>query len=243
MYTVEMNKIYVCGNSTAYGIELDKTANSIQELRAFYREMSKSHSLAWPEQIHVDGFTVENCSKPLYGLFHNCCTVLKKFRGNTHDIFLIDVSLVDHLPDPEDNYSPKANIFLNENIFLNKKLNQNIQDFFYSTLNQFINVFEILGIKYYFYYSFDPFFKFYDNDGILKNELLQNFYAKQLRESVLKNIFFNPEKYITHHLLFRESIFSLAHYDAITNYCHISGPDQHKKIGLAFSKALSQLLK
>lgn len=154
-----INKVIVIGNSNSFGSELEKPFENLRECIDESKVLKEPHFDSWPSKLAELGIKVENYSVPASGLIPNLTKTIQLFKHNPKALFIIDISLIDHLSDLNQNFR-SINAILFSSDFIEKQiftLNSDQQLFL---INEFCKLLVQLGVIFKLISPVNPIYNF-----------------------------------------------------------------------------------
>lgn len=235
-------RIVVCGNSTAFGLEMEKEAQSIAELRQIFKETKQPHENSWPSQLKGE-ISVLNLSKPTSGFFQNVERAVEYSRGNPEkdSLFLIDVSLLGHFTMDIDFIQRNPVFFSRDSIFF-KAYSDMTGSVATSIIWQTTEILRKLNIQFLLFASLHP-FRFLDLTKLNQsNDLDENYqiYADFLYQIEKENLKIDFPEFLIRYLVYDRPLISSIGANLFTRYIHPKGVEGHKKIAINVMNGLSK---
>ncbi len=219
-----IENIVVVGNSDSFGIEVGKAFNSVADCVDSFVKMKSPSPLSWPSIMNSLGFPTLNYSTPASGFFNNFSKVLELHKTYSNSLFLIDISLFDHLCDENLEFRSRNTSLFSDNSIEKTVFTFSIEQQIFM-LNEFKKILKKNKIKFKFISLGNVFFDYSSLSKAPDREL----YAEQIRDQVYKNYPVMPTDLYSY-FLFEQPYAHLLPKDAISKYCHINQPSNLNKL-------------
>jgi hypothetical protein len=238
-------EIHIFGNSFSYGIEIDREALSLSDLRDHYKEKGGPHVDAWPNLISPD-FKISNHSVASSGFLANVSRAIVQsrlhFASSTcqNSIFLIDASLHQHLF-LEDEGKSKAPVFFEKKYQIqrnyHRSLNPDVVHF------QIWNAAQLLrqcSIQFYFFFSYNPYWFGSVAEFFFFSEMEYEKYAVDFCENRQMVSDVGLPEQIAPFFLDTRPLISYVESQYISKYGHIKSKDAHRRVADVVFKQLQE---
>ena len=226
--TFEMKKaideVIVFGNSNAYGSELNGRFASLQECIEEARTMHQPHPQSWPSQLNRMGLKTSNVSIPGSGFLSNVTRAIKSFTTKPDALHIIDISLMDHIADKENDYRSRNVILMPPGSIEKNVLSMSPENLLF-VFNEVRKMLHQLGMNFKFISPMNPFVDLTklwvdpERKGyvhFLRNTALLEF--PQLDEEILNDF------------IIKNPYFLDINKDFISDYTHLINVDEVRKV-------------